>query len=131
MVGRWHITSGAGDPAGHARAPVTSGAPSTGDHTVINIQQSPHHDFRVSGSASRELAVGRTDCRRKPGWAAGASMSPALLGDVLVLGQLTQVRAAYTPIGLTPDGGMSWTLPRAVGTRTARDLVLTGCAVRR
>lgn len=50
VVGRWHVTSGAGDPAGHARAPVTSGAPSTGDHTVINIQQSPHHDFWMSGA---------------------------------------------------------------------------------
>jgi hypothetical protein len=31
---------------------VTSGTPSTGDHTVINIQQSPQHDFRMSETAS-------------------------------------------------------------------------------
>jgi 2-(1,2-epoxy-1,2-dihydrophenyl)acetyl-CoA isomerase len=52
-----------------------------------------------------------------------------LLGDVLVLGRSARVRAAYTAIGLTPDGGMSWTLPRAVGASRARDLILTNRAV--
>ena len=63
------------------------------------------------------------------GWAAGGGLSLALLGDVLVLGRSARVRAAYTAIGLTPDGGMSWTLPRAVGASRARDLILTNRAV--
>jgi 2-(1,2-epoxy-1,2-dihydrophenyl)acetyl-CoA isomerase len=63
------------------------------------------------------------------GWAAGGGLSLALLGDVLVLGRSAWVRAAYTAIGLTPDGGMSWTLPRAVGVSRARDLILTNRAV--
>lgn len=63
------------------------------------------------------------------GWAAGGGLSLALLGDVLVLGRSARVRTAYTAIGLTPDGGMSWTLPRAVGANRARDLILTNRAV--
>jgi 2-(1,2-epoxy-1,2-dihydrophenyl)acetyl-CoA isomerase len=63
------------------------------------------------------------------GWAAGGGLSLALLGDVLILGRSARVRAAYTAIGLTPDGGMSWTLPRAVGASRARDLILTNRAV--
>jgi 2-(1,2-epoxy-1,2-dihydrophenyl)acetyl-CoA isomerase len=63
------------------------------------------------------------------GWAAGGGLSLALLGDVLVLGRSARVRAAYTAIGLTPDGGLSWTLPRAVGASRARDLILTNRAV--
>jgi hypothetical protein len=63
------------------------------------------------------------------GWAAGGGLSLALLGDVLILGRSARVRSAYTAIGLTPDGGMSWTLPRAVGVSRARDLILTNHAV--
>jgi len=32
---------------------------------------------------------------------------------------------AYTAIGLTPDGGMSWLLPRLVGLRKAQEMILT------
>jgi 2-(1,2-epoxy-1,2-dihydrophenyl)acetyl-CoA isomerase len=35
------------------------------------------------------------------------------------------LRPAYPAIGLTPDGGLSWTLPRAVGAARARYILLT------
>ena len=59
------------------------------------------------------------------GWAAGAGMSIALAADVLVAGTSTRLRPAYPGIGLTPDGGLTWTLPRAVGTARARHILLT------
>ena len=64
-----------------------------------------------------------------PGWAAGAGMSIALACDVVVGGPGTKFRPAYPAIGLTPDGGMSWTLPRLVGSLRARDLLLTDAVV--
>jgi 2-(1,2-epoxy-1,2-dihydrophenyl)acetyl-CoA isomerase len=59
------------------------------------------------------------------GWAAGAGMSVALAADVAVAGASTRLRPAYSAIGLTPDGGLTWTLPRAVGAARARHILLT------
>ncbi|HEY0486901.1 MAG TPA: enoyl-CoA hydratase-related protein [Mycobacteriales bacterium] len=59
------------------------------------------------------------------GWAAGAGMSLACAADIVVGGPSTRFRPAYASIGFSPDGGMSWTLPRAIGAARARDLVLT------
>ena len=59
------------------------------------------------------------------GPAAGAGLSLALLGDVVVAARSAHFTAAYTGIGLTPDGGMSWLLPRVVGLRRAQAMILT------
>ena len=59
------------------------------------------------------------------GWAAGAGMSIACAADVIVGGPSTRFRPAYPSIGYSPDGGLSWTLPRAIGAARARDLLLT------
>ncbi|WP_420039334.1 enoyl-CoA hydratase/isomerase family protein [Gordonia sp. MP11Mi] len=59
------------------------------------------------------------------GWAAGAGMSMVLHADVAIGGTKTRLRPAYPGIGLSPDGGMSWTLPRAVGPARARHLIMT------
>jgi len=59
------------------------------------------------------------------GWAAGAGMSVVLAADLAVAGTSTRLRPAYPAIGLTPDGGMTWTLPRAVGAARARHILLT------
>ncbi|HVW41082.1 MAG TPA: enoyl-CoA hydratase-related protein [Amycolatopsis sp.] len=59
------------------------------------------------------------------GWAAGAGMSIALACDVVVGGPGTKFRPAYPSIGFSPDGGMSWVLPRIVGPVRARDMLLT------
>lgn len=59
------------------------------------------------------------------GWAAGIGLSLVLTGDVVVLGAGARLRPAYTAIGLTPDGGMTATLPAAVGRARALDMFLT------
>ncbi|HNP57327.1 MAG TPA: enoyl-CoA hydratase-related protein [Gordonia sp. (in: high G+C Gram-positive bacteria)] len=59
------------------------------------------------------------------GWAAGAGMSLTMLGDIVVGGPSTKMRPAYRGIGLSPDGGMTWTLPRIVGLVRARKIILT------
>jgi 2-(1,2-epoxy-1,2-dihydrophenyl)acetyl-CoA isomerase len=59
------------------------------------------------------------------GPAAGAGLSLALLGDVVIAARSAHFTAAYTGIGLTPDGGMSWLLPRLVGLRRAQSMILT------
>lgn len=59
------------------------------------------------------------------GPAAGAGFSLALAGDIVLCTPSVHFTAAYTAIGLTPDGGMSWLLPRIVGLRKAQDVILT------
>lgn len=59
------------------------------------------------------------------GPAAGAGLSVALLGDVVLAARSAHFTAAYSMVGMTPDGGMSWLLPRLVGLRMAQELVIT------
>lgn len=59
------------------------------------------------------------------GWAAGAGMSLVCAADIAIGGPGTRMRPAYPGVGLSPDGGMSWTLPRLVGAAKAREILLT------
>jgi len=59
------------------------------------------------------------------GPAAGAGLSLAISGDVVLATRSAHFTAAYGAIGLTPDGGMSWVLPRLVGLRKAQEIILT------
>jgi 2-(1,2-epoxy-1,2-dihydrophenyl)acetyl-CoA isomerase len=58
------------------------------------------------------------------GPAAGAGMSLACAADVVIAGRAASFTVAYTAVGLSPDGGQSWTLPRLVGARRAADMML-------
>ncbi|WP_220454395.1 enoyl-CoA hydratase/isomerase family protein [Nocardioides immobilis] len=49
-----------------------------------------------------------------------------LAADIVVAGESAKLVTAYTSVGLTPDGGMSWLLPRVVGQRRAVETILTG-----
>jgi len=59
------------------------------------------------------------------GPAAGAGMSLAIAGDIVIAAESAHFTAAYGGVGLTPDGGMSWLLPRHVGLRRAQEIILT------
>jgi 2-(1,2-epoxy-1,2-dihydrophenyl)acetyl-CoA isomerase len=59
------------------------------------------------------------------GWAAGAGMSLAAICDIVLAGTSARFRAAYPGVGLSPDGGLSWSLPRLVGRSRAAELLLT------
>jgi len=59
------------------------------------------------------------------GPAAGAGLSLAILGDIAIAAASAHFTVAYSAIGLTPDGGASWWLPRLVGLRRAQEMVLT------
>jgi 2-(1,2-epoxy-1,2-dihydrophenyl)acetyl-CoA isomerase len=59
------------------------------------------------------------------GVAAGAGVSIACAGDLVLVGESARFTLAYTKAGLVPDGGASWLLPRLVGLRRAQELVFT------
>lgn len=60
------------------------------------------------------------------GPAAGAGLSLAILGDIAIARRSAHFSLAYTALGLSPDGGSTWLLPRLVGLRRAQELALTG-----
>lgn len=63
------------------------------------------------------------------GYAAGAVVGLALLGDHIVGGPGTRVLFPFLRLGLTPDWGQLLTLPRRVGIGPARRLLTSGQAL--
>jgi 2-(1,2-epoxy-1,2-dihydrophenyl)acetyl-CoA isomerase len=64
------------------------------------------------------------------GPAAGAGFSLAIAGDIVLAARSAHFTAAYGLVGLSPDGGMSWMLPRLVGLRKAQEIVLRNPRIR-
>jgi len=64
------------------------------------------------------------------GSAAGAGIGLAILGDIALAEPSASFSLAYTGIGLTPDGGTTWLLPRLIGLRKAQELCLTNRRVK-
>jgi 2-(1,2-epoxy-1,2-dihydrophenyl)acetyl-CoA isomerase len=60
------------------------------------------------------------------GVAAGAGMSLALMGDIILAAQSAYFLQAFRNVGLVPDCGSSWMLPRMIGLARARELTLLG-----
>jgi 2-(1,2-epoxy-1,2-dihydrophenyl)acetyl-CoA isomerase len=58
------------------------------------------------------------------GAAAGAGLSLALAGDIVLAARSATFHPAFSAIGLVPDSGMSWALPRLVGPARARALAM-------
>ncbi|MCW3012664.1 MAG: Enoyl-CoA hydratase/isomerase [Solirubrobacterales bacterium] len=62
---------------------------------------------------------------RVHGAAAGAGFSLVMGADVALAGASATFTMAYAGVGLSPDGGASWLLPRLVGRRRAAEIMLT------
>ncbi|HEX3808934.1 MAG TPA: enoyl-CoA hydratase/isomerase [Rhizomicrobium sp.] len=58
------------------------------------------------------------------GAAAGVGMSFALMGDIVLAGRSAYFLQAFARIGLVPDGGSTWLLPRLIGIARAKELSL-------
>ncbi|WP_292933832.1 oxepin-CoA hydrolase, alternative type [Noviherbaspirillum sp.] len=63
------------------------------------------------------------------GVAAGAGFSLALACDLIVAGASTKFVMAYVNVGLTPDGGGSWFLTRALPRQLAAEILLEGKSI--
>src|ERR1043166_4728657 len=58
------------------------------------------------------------------GAAAGIGMSIALMGDIILAARSAYFLQAFARIGLVPDGGSTWLLPRLIGLARAKELSL-------
>jgi 2-(1,2-epoxy-1,2-dihydrophenyl)acetyl-CoA isomerase len=82
-------------------------------------------------TAYLHMALARFARMNKPlvvavnGTAAGAGFSLALFGDVVLSVPTAQFTSAYSALGVSSDGGLSWMLPRLVGLRRAQELMMS------
>jgi 2-(1,2-epoxy-1,2-dihydrophenyl)acetyl-CoA isomerase len=60
------------------------------------------------------------------GAVAGAGLAVLLNADVVIAERSTKFVMAYAGVGLTPDCGLSYLLPRAIGQQRALELAVTG-----
>ena len=60
------------------------------------------------------------------GVAAGVGVNLALMCDIIVASDKASFIQAFVNIGLVPDFGGLWSLPRAVGTHKAKELMMLG-----
>ncbi|MEP9362139.1 enoyl-CoA hydratase/isomerase family protein [Nocardioides sp. CN2-186] len=60
------------------------------------------------------------------GAVAGAGLALVLNADLTVAGASTRFAFAYPSIGLVPDCGVSWLLPRVIGKARAMEMALRG-----
>ena len=75
-------------------------------------------------TALRDLTIPLVTAVNGP--AAGVGCSLALMGDLIVAAQSAYFLQAFRRIGLVPDGGSTWLLPRMVGRARAMEMMLLG-----
>lgn len=63
------------------------------------------------------------------GSASGAGLSLAAACDYVVAGPAAQFCASFGRVGLVPDAGLLWSLPRRIGTLPARNMMLTAATI--
>ena len=104
---------------------------SGGDVTsVVTATDRPAEVRRLADTL--DAALLRLDAVAKPvvaavqGSVAGAGLGVMLACDLVIAARTAKLVTAYTSIGITPDCGVSWLLPRAIGQQRALELVLTG-----
>ncbi len=59
------------------------------------------------------------------GTAAGAGLGLVLAADIAIAARTAKFTSAYSGVGLTPDAGCTFMLPRVIGRKRAMDMFLT------
>lgn len=100
-------------------ADLTQLAGDASDAPTIRRVAGRLHEAIVQLHRCETPVVGAVD-----GVAAGAGFSLALSPDILVVSEETRLEYAYPRIGLPGDGGATFFLPRLIGLRRAKALLL-------
>lgn len=92
-------------------------------------QQMMDEDSWVGRQARAVYFIDKPTIAAVNGVAAGAGMSLALACDIRIGTENTRFKTVFIERALAPDAGMTYFLPRIVGTGNALDLILTSRAV--
>lgn len=98
---------------------------------LIHRRELPLAERRLRLEGLHNLVRALRDCPKPvimavEGAAAGAGLSLALAGDMLVAARNAQFSVAYVKVGLTPDGGATALLAEFVSRQVLTELCLTG-----
>ena len=115
LTGSGRFFSAGGDVKGMA------GRPATERPGFLRELASAARDLALAMVRSRLLIIAGVN-----GTAAGAGLGVILNSDWALIREDATVLAAYAAIGLTPDTGVSYLLPRAVGHQRSVELALGG-----
>jgi 2-(1,2-epoxy-1,2-dihydrophenyl)acetyl-CoA isomerase len=102
-----------------AGADLAAGAKREGPFDVEQSLRERYHPIVLAMRRCPKPVVGAVN-----GSAAGAGMSLALACDIVLAGESASFLQAFTRIGLVPDCGSTWLLPRIVGDVRARAIVM-------
>ncbi len=90
----------------------------------VNAYLTGAYDRRACGVAA-SCAGERPGRGRCPGHGGGSGPGLVLAADLAIAGKSAKFTAAYTAVGLTPDAGSTFLLPRAVGYKRAMEMFIT------
>jgi 2-(1,2-epoxy-1,2-dihydrophenyl)acetyl-CoA isomerase len=101
-----------------------------GDITLMQAAQGQAGAALSTLAGRLHMATTRLARMNKPllcavnGPAAGAGLGLGIMGDIVLAGRSAHFTAAYTAIGMTPDGGATFLLPRLIGLRKAQEMLI-------
>ncbi|QSB44780.1 2-(1,2-epoxy-1,2-dihydrophenyl)acetyl-CoA isomerase [Altererythrobacter sp. FM1] len=116
------LLSGAGRAfcSGADLATNASSSISGGDRAYASLQQGYNPMIQLLASVPVPVVAAVN------GPAAGVGCSIALAADFVISGKSGYFLQAFVNIGLVPDGGSSWMLPRLIGTAQATRMMMLG-----
>ncbi len=79
---------------------------------------------RTQHWAGRLLLSGKPVVTAVNGAAAGAGLSLAMMGDIILASSEARFKGGFPALGAVPDLGLLYSLPRAIGMPRAKDMLL-------
>lgn len=102
-----------------------------GDVKVFAAQEQDLSAYVTTLTRCLHSSIGTLVSTQKPviaavnGPAAGAGLGLLCACDIVIAGRSSRFTLAYSAVGLTPDAGVTYLLPRLIGLRRTLDLALT------
>lgn len=98
--------------------------PPMADDGKIDLGKALQEAYNPFMSQLRDLSIPLVTAVN--GAAAGVGCSIALMGDMIIAGESAYFLQAFRRIGLVPDGGATYQLPRMIGRARAMEMMLLG-----
>lgn len=93
---------------------------------TLNLMDSKRRMEMAGKAALRLVNLDRPVIGMVQGNAVGAGFSLAMVGDIVYAAENARFGAVFSQVGLVPDMGTCYLLPRLVGRSRAKEMIMTG-----